>query len=101
MRTKRRLKDFLDKKLGPFTFGRFVRGTRANMDLTQIEMAKFIGISKSSLCDIEKGRQFVSPAFAAQFAKKCGYPQVVAVQACLNDQVRRAGLNLTIHVKAS
>lgn len=97
----RRLKDVLEKRLGPMTFGSFLRGARVRKDLSQIEMAKFIGISKSSLCDIEKGRQFVSPALAAQIAKKCGLSKIVAVEACLNDQLRRARLNLRAEVKAS
>jgi DNA-binding XRE family transcriptional regulator len=97
----RKIKSALEKKLGPMTFGGFLRGARASKDLSQTEMAKFIGISKSSLCDIEKGRQFVSPALAAQIAKKCGLSKIVAVEACLNDQLRRAGLNLRTEVKAS
>lgn len=97
----KRLKSLLEKKLGPMTFGSFLHGARVSQDLSQIEMAKFIGISKSSLCDIEKGRQFVSPALAAKIAKKCGLSKIVAVEACLNDQLRRAGLNLRTEVKAS
>lgn len=100
MSTKR-LKTILDKRLGPMTFGRFLRGARVMKDLSQTEMAKFIGISKSSLCDIEKGRQFVSPALAAHIAGKCGFSKIVAVEACLNDQLRRAGLKLRTEVKAS
>ncbi len=100
MNTKR-LKSVLEKDLGPLTFGSFLRGARTSKDLSQIEMAKFIGISKSSLCDIEKGRQFVTPALAAKIAKKCGLSKIVAVEASLNDQLRRAGLNLIIEVKAS
>lgn len=97
----RRLKTILDEMLGPRTFGSFLRGARTMKDLSQVEMAKFIGISKSSLCDIEKGRQFVSPALAAHIAKKCGLSKIVAVETCLNDQLRRAGLSLRAEVKAS
>jgi hypothetical protein len=51
------------------------------------------------LCDIEKGRQAVTPALAAKIAKKCGLSAVVAVETAVNDQLRRAGLKMT--VKAS
>jgi DNA-binding XRE family transcriptional regulator len=97
----RRLKNVLEKNLGPLTFGSFLRGARVSKDMSQTEMAKFLGISKSSLCDIEKGRQFVTPTLAAKIAKKCGLSIIVAVEASLNDQLRRAGLNLISEVKAS
>jgi DNA-binding XRE family transcriptional regulator len=95
------LKNVLAKKLGPMTFGSFLRGARASRDMSQIEMAKFLGISKSSLCDIEKGRQFVTPSLAASIAKKCKISVLIAVEASINDQLSRAGLNLKIKVMAS
>jgi DNA-binding XRE family transcriptional regulator len=100
MSTKK-LRDVLNKNLGPFTFGGFLRAARAGKDLSQTEMAKFLGISKSTLCDIEKGRQFVTPALASKISKKCGLSEIVAVEAAINDQLRRAGLKLTIEIKAS
>jgi transcriptional regulator with XRE-family HTH domain len=39
----------------------------------QPELAKKLGISKSHLNDIEKGRKAVSPERAARFAKILGY----------------------------
>lgn len=98
MSTKK-LRDVLEKNLGPMTFGSFLRGARARKDMSQVEMANFLGVSKSTLCDIEKGRQAVTPALAAKIAKKCGLSEVVAVETAVNDQLRRAGLKLT--VKAS
>jgi DNA-binding XRE family transcriptional regulator len=68
-------------------------------DMSQVEMAKFLGITKSTLCDIEKGRQAVTPAVAAKIAKKCGLSVVIAVETAINDQLRRAGLKMS--VKAS
>ena len=83
------------------TFGSFLKGARAQKDKSQTEMAKFLHISKSTLCDIEKGRQFVTPALASKIAKKCGLSEIVAVETAINDQLRRAGLHLIIEVKAS
>ena len=99
MNTKR-LKDVLEKQLGPMTFGSFLRGARVMKDLSQIEMAKFIGISKSSLCDIEKGRQFVSPALAAQIAKKCGLSKIVAVEARAISKGQRANIRRDVPANA-
>jgi DNA-binding XRE family transcriptional regulator len=100
MRTKRAI-DVMEEILGPPTFGGMLRGLRASRDMSQTNMAKFLGISKSSLCDIEKGRQFVSVALAAKIAKKCQVPPTVAVKTALNDQLRRAGLSFTVELEAS
>lgn len=54
MSTRKSLSKVLDKKLGAVSFGEFLRSARTMKDLSQTEMAKFLGISKSSLCDIEK-----------------------------------------------
>ena len=43
----------LEKRFGPITFGGFLRSARTMKDLSQVEMAEFLGISKSTLCDIE------------------------------------------------
>lgn len=102
MATKNKtLKEVLESIDGPITFGRYVRGTRTRLDLSQVELAKMIGISKSSLCDIEKDRQYVSIALACKIAKKCGVPETVAIQLSVGDQLRRLGYEFTLFVKAS
>src|SRR5581483_3458653 len=77
------------------------RGARVSRDLTQAEMARFLEISRSTLCDIEKGRQLVSPELAAGIAGKCGLSRVVAVEAALMDQIRRAKLKMLVRVTAA
>ena len=90
----------LDKELGPISFGGFLRGARASKDLSQVDMAKLLGISKSTLCDIEKGRHLVSPELAARIARKCKLSVQVAVEAALQDQVRKAKLSFTVSLVA-
>lgn len=98
MATQKNLKELLEKDLGPLTFAMFARGSRASKDLTQTEMASLLKISKSTLCDIEKGRQLVSPALAAKIAKKCGLSVKVAVEAALRDQLKKAKLDLDVRI---
>jgi DNA-binding XRE family transcriptional regulator len=93
------LSKLLAKQLGPISFGGFLRSARTMKNLTQVEMAAFLKISKSSLCDIEKGRQQVSLELASKIAKKCGLSEVVAVEAALKDLVYRSGLKLDVEVK--
>ncbi|WP_413581385.1 helix-turn-helix transcriptional regulator [Bdellovibrio sp. HCB288] len=98
MRTKN-LGKLLEKTTEPLSFGGFLRSARTNRDMTQTEMAQFLKISKSTLCDIEKGRQHVSIELAIKLAKKCGLSQVLAVECSIRDSLRRAGLKLTIELK--
>ena len=99
MSTKK-LSSTLEKELGPLTFGMFLRVARTSMDLNQSELAKKLGIAKGTLCDIEKGRQLVSPILAKRIAKKAGLSEQIAIQACLQDQLRKAKINLKVDVGA-
>jgi len=99
MSTSKLLSKVLEKRLGPPSFGGFMRAARTMQDKSQTEMAEFLGISKSSLCDIEKRRHFVSAELAAKIARKCGLSEIVAVELALKDQLRRSGLNFEIELK--
>ncbi len=101
MTTKKRAVTELSKSVGPLSFGMFLRIARTSLDLTQSEMAFILDISKSNLCDIEKGRQLVSPEFAKKVAKKAGLSQELAVQACLQDQLKKAKLKYQVSLSAS
>jgi len=92
MNTKR-LIPLLEKKIGPLTFGMFLRVARNSLGLSQVAMAKQLGVARGTLCDIEKGRQLVSVALAVKVAKKAGLSIEVAVEACLQDQVNKARIN--------
>src|SRR4051812_47414983 len=101
MSTRKDLARLLADDLGPLTFGRFLRGSRTTRDMTQVEMAGLLGLSRSTLCDIEKGRQAVSAELAARIARACGLSEVLAVEAALMDQLRRAGLDMRVQVQAA
>jgi len=86
---------------GPLTLGDALEAVRTTLELSQVDFAKKIGISKANLCDVEKGRRFVSPDKAAEFARRLGHPVTTFVKLSLQDQLRRAGLKLKIEVKAA
>lgn len=90
----------LEKKLGPFTFAMFMRVARTTLELSQAQMARKLGISRGTLCDIEKGRQLVSVSFAIKTAKKAGLLVEQAVEACLQDQLRKAKFKGTVRLFA-
>jgi DNA-binding XRE family transcriptional regulator len=101
MTTKKRLKSILNQELGPMTFARFMRVARERCEMSQVEMAKELGISKGNLCDIEKGRQSVSPQLASKIAKAAGLSEIHAVETALRDLLKRSGLKMDIQVKVS
>ena len=88
----KRLLPILEKELGPVNFAMFVRVARTTLDLTQVQMAKKLGIAPGTLCDLEKGRQSVSVKFAVKIAKAAGLPIEPAVEKCLQDQLEKAGI---------
>ena len=102
-RTKtRRTKDFLQQLVGaPLTFGSLLTAIREGEEMSQVEFAAKLGISRSHLCDIEKERKSVGPARAARFARTLGYPPESFVALALQAQVREAGLKLSVKVEAA
>ncbi len=96
--TTKSLSKVFEKKLGPPTFGSYMLAARTMKDMTQKQHADFLKISKSTLCDIEKGRHFVSIELAAQFAKKCGLSEALAVEYAIQDSIRRTGLKLKVEI---
>ena len=92
--TTKNLKTLLEKELGPLTFGMFLRSARTSLGLSQAEMARTLGMSRGTLCDIEKGRQLVSIQLAKKIARKAGFSETVAIKACIEDQLTKAKVKL-------
>lgn len=89
----------IEKIMGPFTFATYILGVRTTLNLTQVQMAKKIGISKAALCEIEKGRTLVSPQAAARYAKKAGFSITLALESCLQDQLRKANIKKRVKIE--
>lgn len=93
---------FLEKlNGGPLTFGRMIESLRQCDEISQVDLAKRVKISRAQLCDIEKGRRLVSPERAAQFAKVMGYSAAQFVATAIGDQLRQAGLKFSVELKAA
>ncbi|MBI4404788.1 MAG: helix-turn-helix transcriptional regulator [Deltaproteobacteria bacterium] len=83
------------------TFGTFLTAARLSMDLTQAELARKLKVSRSMICDIEKGRVLVSPALATKIARLAGFPEKFAVKYCLQDQLRKAKIKMNVLIEAA
>lgn len=85
----------------PLSFGRLINSLRQNKEISQVELAKKIGITRQNLCAIEKGRRLVSPKLAAKFAKLMGYSQESFVATALEDELRREGFDYAVELRAA
>lgn len=81
------------------TLGRLIWAIRDADELTQVEFAKKLNISKQHLCDIEHNRKSISPKLAAYYAKILGYPEDQFVRLCLQDMVDKAKINLVVETR--
>ncbi|MBX7147762.1 helix-turn-helix domain-containing protein [bacterium] len=78
---------------GPLTLGRTLESIRKGEEMTLDEFGEILGISKSHLLDIEKGRKLVSADLAAKYAAKLGYSPKQFVRLSLQDSLNRQGLS--------
>lgn len=93
---------FLEEMMGgPLSLGRMLRSIRQGEELSQVQFARMLGISRSHLCDIEKERKSVSPARAAKWATVLGYSKEQFVRLALQDQIAQAGLAMKVQVEAA
>ena len=70
-------------------------------EMTQVELAKKLKISKQKICDYEKGRRLPSMETVVKWAKKLKKPYEIWVKAYLQQQVDDANLKLKVDVKAA
>lgn len=104
MLTKKKSKaaTFLEDLLGgPLTLGGTLQSIRKGEEMSQTKFAQKLDISRSHLCDVEKGRKAVSPARAAKWATLLGYSKEQFVRLALQDQVGQAGLAMKVQVEAA
>lgn len=86
---------------GPLTLGRALESVRKSAAMSQDDCARKLGVSKSHLCDVEKGRKTVSPERAAKWARILGYPESVLVRLAIQGTLDAAGLKYTVDIEAA
>jgi DNA-binding XRE family transcriptional regulator len=86
----------MNTKNKTLSLGEYLRVHRLGEDFSQVEFAKFLGISKQRLCDIEHDRFVVSIKLAKSFALKLRLPPEWLVKLALQDQINKERLNLKV-----
>ncbi len=79
--------------------GNFLWSIREGEEMSQVEMAKRLNISRQYLCDIEHQRRRVSLKMAVEFADCLGYSSEQFVQLALQEEVARSGLPFIVQLK--
>lgn len=94
--TLKYLENLMGEKL---TLGSFILAIRQGEELSQVEFAKTLCISRQVLCDIEHGRRIISPKKAAEYADLLGYSKKQFVRLCLQDMIDRDHLGLIVEIE--
>lgn len=74
---------------------------REGEQISQASFAEMLGVSRSHLCDIEKGRKSVSLERAVSFAETLGYSKNQFVRLALQSQLNDLGLDLKVELSAA
>ena len=94
--------EFLEELTGgPLTFGEALIAVRDREGVTQAELARKAGVTRSTICDLEKGRTFPSPELAAKYARLLNHSEAQFVRLAFQDQIRKAGLQLRVFIEAA
>lgn len=82
------------------TLGKLINSIRQCQELTQVELALKLGMSRQQLCDIEHDRKIISPKLAAQYADKLKHSREqfirLALQALLDKDCLNAHVDITL-----
>lgn len=91
---------YLENLMGEeLTLRSLILAIRQGEELSQVEFAKMLGISRQVLCDIEHGRRIISPKKAAEYAELLGYSKKQFVRLCLQDIIDRDHLGLIVEIE--
>ena len=78
------------------TIGKLIWAIRQADEISQVDFAEKLHITKQHLCDIEHGRKGISPKLAAKYAEMLGYSREQFIRLALQDLVDREKMNVQI-----
>lgn len=91
----------LEKTYGPLTFGSLLKSFRQADDITQVDFAKKLGLSRQNVSDLESGRRIPSAQRASKIAKKLGLPETALIKLAIQDSLNRDGFKLEVNIKSA
>jgi transcriptional regulator with XRE-family HTH domain len=91
-------KKAIRKITGPISFAEMLYSFRLSKEVSQVAMAKTLGISKQELCNIEKGRKLISVERSKAFAEALEMPPKTFAKYALQDQLNSAGITGEVEI---
>lgn len=88
----------LERDFGPLSFADLLISYREGEGLTQVDVAKKLGITKQRLCDFEKGRRLPNLRSAYEFGKRLAKHPETWVLVVIEDMLRREKLDIKVSV---
>lgn len=83
------------------TFGGLVRSLRISDEISQVKLARNIGVSKQFLSDVEHNRKEVGIEFAKKISDALGYSIEPLIELLIRDQLRKQHLNYSVELKSA
>jgi transcriptional regulator with XRE-family HTH domain len=80
------------------TLGKLLWAIRQSEELSQVDFAHRLKITKQHLCDIEHGRKSISPKLAADYAERLGYSKEQFIRLALQDLIDRDGFSFKVEL---
>jgi transcriptional regulator with XRE-family HTH domain len=96
--TERTLKEIEKITKTKLTLGKLIFAIRQSDEISQVDFAEKLKITKQHLCDIEHERKSIGPKLAAKYAKILGYSKEQFIRLALQDLVDREGLNVEVEI---
>ena len=81
------------------TFGSLIRSLRISDEITQVELAKRLGVSNQFLSDVEKNRKDIGISFAKKVADALDYSVEPFIELLIRDQLKKQKLNYVVELK--
>jgi transcriptional regulator with XRE-family HTH domain len=86
----------LERDLGGMTFGQMLESYRLGEEMSQKDLSECLGISPSSVCDLEKGRKIPTIARAKEIAGILGLSEKLWIQVAIQDQLFKVDLDYEV-----
>lgn len=82
------------------SFGEFVRDIRECDEISQVELARRMHVSRQFINAIEKDKASISLDMVIKIARALGYPYEAFVEIFLNDMLRKSGIKKIVHLES-
>src|SRR5690349_13850414 len=96
--TEKTLKNMEKTTGNKLTLGKLIWAIRKSDEVSQVDFAEKLKITKQHLCDIEHGRKSISPRLAYNYAKVLGYSREQFVRLALQELIDRDGLKMDVEI---